>query len=53
MKMLVSEIWPLEIGTSLGVVGALLMGSVLLSLVIAPKEPSEHALTGTDDRDAL
>jgi tellurite resistance protein TerC len=48
MKMLLSEIWPLGIGLSLGVVGALLLGSVLLSLVISPKEPAEHAPTGNE-----
>ena len=47
-KMLLSEIWPIGIGVSLGVVGSLLVGSVLLSLVIKPKaptevEPAEHA----------
>ncbi len=47
-KMLLSEIWPLGIGVSLGVVGALLIGSVLLSLMIAPKEPHEHPPTGND-----
>jgi len=52
MKMLVSEIWPLGIGMSLGVVGALLLGSVFLSLVIAPKEPHEHPPSGTDAGDA-
>jgi tellurite resistance protein TerC len=40
-KMLLSEIWPLGIGVSLSVVGSLLMGSVLLSLVIKPR--SSHA----------
>jgi tellurite resistance protein TerC len=39
-KMLLSEIWPLGIGLSLAVVGALLVGSVLLSLVIAPPSPA-------------
>lgn len=38
LKMLVSDIWPLGIGLSLGIVGSLLAGSVLLSLVIKPKE---------------
>jgi tellurite resistance protein TerC len=52
MKMLLSEIWPLGIGISLGVVGGLLLGSVLLSLVITPKEPTEHAPTGNDADDA-
>ena len=40
-KMLLSEIWPLGIGVSLSVVGSLLVGSVLLSLVIKPR--SSHA----------
>jgi tellurite resistance protein TerC len=40
-KMLLAEIWPLGIGVSLSVVGSLLMGSVLLSLVIKPR--SSHA----------
>jgi tellurite resistance protein TerC len=40
-KMLLSEIWPLGIGLSLGVVGSLLLGSVLLSLVIPPKDDEE------------
>lgn len=35
-KMLVSEVWPIGIGTSLAIVGSLLLGSVLLSLVVAP-----------------
>ena len=52
VKMLVSEIWLLGIGTSLGVVGALLIGSVLLPLVIAPTEPHEHPPSGTDAGDA-
>jgi tellurite resistance protein TerC len=52
-KMLLSEIWPLGIGMSLGVVGALLLGSVLLSLVIAPKEPHEHPPTGDSAGDAI
>ena len=42
LKMLVSEIWPLGIGLSLGIVGSLLVGSVLLSLVIKPKEAAGH-----------
>ena len=42
LKMLVSEIWPLGIGLSLGIVGSLLAGSVLLSLVIKPKEAAGH-----------
>ena len=40
-KMLLSDIWPLSIGVSLSVVGSLLMGSVLLSLLIKPR--SSHA----------
>jgi tellurite resistance protein TerC len=40
-KMLLSEIWPLGIGVSLSVVGSLLVGSVLLSLVIKPR--ASHA----------
>ena len=42
LKMLVSDIWPLGIGLSLGIVGSLLAGSVLLSLVIKPKEAAGH-----------
>ena len=42
LKMLVSDIWPLGIGLSLGIVGSLLVGSVLLSLVIKPKEAAGH-----------
>ncbi len=53
MKMVVSEIWPLGIGMSLGVVGALLLGSVLLSLVITPREPHENPPSGTDAGDAI
>jgi tellurite resistance protein TerC len=45
-KMLLSEIWPLGIGLSLAVVGALLVGSVLLSLVIAPPSPAAHDAEG-------
>lgn len=40
-KMLLSDIWPLSIGVSLSVVGSLLVGSVLLSLLIKPR--SSHA----------
>ncbi len=47
-KMLLSEIWPLGIGLSLGVVGTLLVGSVLLSLVIKPKAGVEPAPTEKD-----
>ena len=36
-KMLLSDIWPLSIGVSLSVVGSLLVGSVLLSLLIKPR----------------
>ena len=53
MKMLVSEIWPLGIGISLGVVGTLLLGSVLLSLVIAPKEPTEPVPSENDAGDGI
>ena len=53
MKMLLAEIWVLGIGTSLGVVGALLISSVLLSLVIAPKTPNEHPPTATHTGDAI
>ena len=42
-KMLLSELWPLGIGVSLAVVGTLLAGSVLLSLVIAPSAPEATA----------
>ncbi|MBA3918195.1 MAG: hypothetical protein C0516_06390 [Gemmatimonas sp.] len=42
-KMLLSEIRPIPIGISLGVVAAVLIGSVLLSLVIPPKEESKPA----------
>lgn len=35
-KMLLSEIWPINIGVSLAIVGSLLVGSVVLSLVIKP-----------------
>ncbi len=49
-KMLLSEIWPLGIGISLGVVGTLLVGSVLLSLVIKPKEPT--VAVGAPESDA-
>ncbi|WP_310571463.1 TerC family protein [Gemmatimonas sp.] len=48
MKMLLSEIWPLGIGLSLGVVGTLLVGSVLLSLVIKPKESTERDVATRD-----
>ena len=47
-KMLVSELWPLGIGISLGVVGALLAGSVLLSLVITPKAADGPDATAGD-----
>ncbi len=48
IKMLLSELWPLGIGLSLGIVGALLVGSVLLSLVITPKD-STGPDTGAGD----
>jgi tellurite resistance protein TerC len=38
VKMLLSEIRPIGIGVSLGVVAGVLVGSVLLSLVIKPRE---------------
>ena len=47
-KMLVSELWPLGIGISLGVVGVLLAGSVLLSLVITPKAADGPDATAGD-----
>ncbi|MBL0939714.1 MAG: TerC family protein [Gemmatimonadaceae bacterium] len=43
VKMLLSEIRPIPIGWSLGVVAAVLIGSVLLSLVIKPREEAPHA----------
>jgi tellurite resistance protein TerC len=52
-KMRVSELWPLGIAISLGNVGALLGGSALLSLVIAPKVPTEHPPVGNDVGDAI
>ncbi len=52
-KMLLSEIWPLGIGISLGAVAALLIGSVLLSLVITPKGPTEHPAVGNDAGDVI
>ena len=36
-KMLTESIWPIPIGVALGVVGGVLLASVLLSLVIKPK----------------
>ena len=47
-KMLVSELWPVGIGVSLGVVGALLAGSALLSLVISPKAAAVPEATAGD-----
>lgn len=38
LKMLLSEIRPIAIGPSLGIVAGVLVGSVLLSLVIPPKD---------------
>ncbi len=42
VKMLLSEIYPLGIGLSLGAVAGVLFGSVLLSLVIAPRSVPPH-----------
>jgi tellurite resistance protein TerC len=39
VKMLLSEIYPLGIGLSLGVVASTLVGSVILSLIIPPRTP--------------
>jgi tellurite resistance protein TerC len=39
--MLISEIRPIGIGASLGIVAGVLVGSVLLSLVIPPREEKE------------
>ncbi|MES2522167.1 MAG: TerC family protein [Gemmatimonadota bacterium] len=39
VKMLLEEVYPIPIGISLGVVASVLVGSVLLSLVIKPREP--------------
>ena len=36
-KMLTESLWPIPIGVALGVVGGVLLASVLLSLVIKPK----------------
>jgi tellurite resistance protein TerC len=47
-KMLVSELWSVGIGVSLGVVGALLAGSALLSLVISPKAAAVPEATAGD-----
>lgn len=41
VKMLISEIRPIGIGASLGIVAGVLVGSVLLSLVIPPREEKE------------
>lgn len=43
VKMLLSEIYPIPIGWSLGVVAGVLLSSVLLSLVIKPKPGAEHS----------
>ena len=43
VKMLLSEVRPIGIGVSLGVVAGVLVGSVLLSLVIPPRKESEAA----------
>jgi tellurite resistance protein TerC len=40
-KMLLSEIMPIGIGVSLGVVAAVLVGSVLLSLLIPKTQAAE------------
>lgn len=50
VKMLISEIYPLGIGISLGVVGGVLVSSVLLSLVIKPRlvPHAESALPGPE-----
>ena len=47
-KMLVSELWPVGIGVSLGIVGTLLAGSALLSLVISPKAAAVPEATAGD-----
>jgi tellurite resistance protein TerC len=47
-KMLLSELWPLGIGVSLAVVGTLLAGSMLLSLVITPSAPEATAARDAD-----
>jgi len=49
-KMLLSELYPIPIGAALGTVAVLLAGSVLLSLVIPPREPAPAA--HTDDEPA-
>ncbi|MFN9311647.1 TerC family protein, partial [Gemmatimonas sp.] len=41
VKMLLSEVRPIGIGVSLGVVAGVLVGSVLLSLVIPPRKESK------------
>lgn len=43
VKMLLSEIYHIPIGWSLGVVAGVLLSSVLLSLVIKPKPGAEHS----------
>jgi tellurite resistance protein TerC len=43
VKMLLSEVRPIGIGVSLGVVAGVLVGSVLLSLVIPPRKESKAA----------
>jgi tellurite resistance protein TerC len=43
VKMLLSDVRPIGIGVSLGVVAGVLVGSVLLSLVIPPRKESEAA----------
>lgn len=44
VKMLLSEHYPLSIGWSLGVVASVLVGSVLLSLVIKPREKAHGSV---------
>ena len=41
VKMLITDIYHIPIGLSLGIVGATLLSSVLLSLVIKPKTPPD------------
>ncbi len=48
VKMLVSGVYHIGIGVSLGVVAALLLGSVLLSLLIPPPRAAEHAPDAVD-----
>ncbi|MEO7997002.1 MAG: TerC family protein [Gemmatimonadaceae bacterium] len=50
LKMLLSEFYPITIGWSLGVVGLVLLSSVLLSLVIKPKHgpPADGPVTSPE-----